>query len=163
MEKKMTTTTTKDIDRNHDEVELVEVLKAESTLKADDMWEDDVDEDYDDEEEFLEVGPSGNRKRLVDWASDALRSVTPAWHFGGKMLPPLKSWALSAKAVVMQRWGDSSGQNEAIVETRQVLNKGGLARVRKPAELSLHEKRLLKAKLVKRVTDGERNLVTRRD
>jgi hypothetical protein len=155
--------TTNQDNRYHEEVALLEVLSAESTHQIDDMWEGNFDEDYDDEEEGFDVGPGGNRKRLVDWASDALRSVKPTWQVSGKMLPSLKSWALAAKGAVVQCWGGWTGQEEAIVETAEVPHKSELLCLKKPTEMSLHEKRLLKAKLVKHITDGERNLVTSRD
>jgi hypothetical protein len=92
-----------------------------------------------------------------------LRALGAARHVGGDALPAFKLWALAAKSAVMQCWGDWTGHQKAIAETQEVLNKSGCVCVRKPVETSLHEKQLLKAKLVKRITNEEGHLATRRD
>jgi hypothetical protein len=148
-----------------DEIELTEIVDMEDTHPTDDTWSKDLD-DHDDEEDdgdVFDAPPGKTRIPIVGWASDALRALKPATYVGGSVVPAVKQWALAAKSAVMQHWGDSTGHGNAIAETRAVLNNGGCVCVRKPVQLSLHEKRLLKARLVKRIANEKQNLATHRD
>jgi hypothetical protein len=148
-----------------DETELTEIVDMEDTHPADDTWSKDLD-DHDDEEDdgdLFDAPPGKTRIPIVGWANDALRALKPATHVGGSVVPAVKQWALAAKSAVMQCWGDWTGHEEAIAETPVLLNNNGCVCVRKPVELSLHEKRLLKASLVKRIANETQNLESHRD
>jgi hypothetical protein len=148
-----------------DEIELTEIVDMDDTHSTNDTWTKDLD-DHDDEEDdgdLFDAAPGNARRPLIGWAGDALRALKPATYVGGDMVPSVKQWALAAKSSVMQYWGDWTGHEKAIAETRAVLNNSGCVCVRKPVELSLHEKRLLKASLVKRIANEKQNLAMQRD
>jgi hypothetical protein len=157
--------TSQNAQRNNDDVELAEIVESESTYQTDDTWGEDLDDedDEDDDGDLIDAAFGKTPKPIVGWASDMLRALGTARYVGGDVLPAFKLWALAAKGAVMQCWGDWTGHQKAIAETQKVLNKSGCVYVRKPVETSLHEKRLLKAKLVKRITNEEGHSATRRD
>jgi hypothetical protein len=159
-EKQMTTG--QNVEGNNDDVELMEIVESDSTYQTDDTWGENL-EDEDDDGDLFDAAAGKTPKPIVGWASDMLRALGTARYVGGDVLPAFKLWALAAKGAVMQCWGDWTGHQKAIAETREVLNKSGCVIVTKRVETSLHEKRLLKAKLVKRITNEEGHLATRRD
>jgi hypothetical protein len=148
-----------------DEIELMEIVDMEDTHPTDDTWGEDVDDEdgEDGDGDLFDASPGKTRIPIVGWANDPLRALKPATHVGGSVVPAVKQWALAAKSAVMQCWGDWTGHEKAIAETREVLNNGGCVCVRKPVQLSLHEKRLLKASLVKRIANEKQNLAMHRD
>jgi hypothetical protein len=163
METQMATSQT--VQHNSDEVDLMEMLSSTSAHQTDDTWEDDVDDEdeHDDDGDLFDASPGKTRIPMVGWANDALRALKPSTYVGGSVVPAVKQWALAAKSAVMQCWGDWTGHEKAIAETREVLAKSGCVCVKKPVELSSHEKRLLKASLVKHIANEKQNLVMDRD
>jgi hypothetical protein len=152
-------TTTND----HDDVEPTEIVDSKSTYQTHDTWKEDVDDEDDEDGDLFDAAPGNAHKSVVDWADNALRALKPTTDVGGDVMPSVKRWALAGQSAVMQCWGKWTGHEKAIAETREVANNTSRVCVRKPVELSLHEKRLLKAKLVKRVANEKRNLAMHRD
>jgi hypothetical protein len=130
-------TTSDERQGNRDEVDLMEIVRVNVLHPTDNAW-------------------SG-------WANDALRALKPATDVGGDVMQSVKQWALAAKGAVTQCWGGWTSPKKAIEETREVPNNRGLVRVEKPVELSLDEKRLLKASLVKCIANEKQDLSMDRD
>jgi hypothetical protein len=162
-EKQMTTTQMPQ--RYYGEDKLMEIMDTEGTPPADDTWRENLgdEDDAEDDGDLLDAAPGNARKSLVGWANDAIRSVKPVSYVAGDAVLAVKQWALAARRAVVQCWDNWTGHEEAVVETRKVLFKNGCVLLRKPVEMSLHEKRRLKAKLVKRITNEEQDLVMHRD
>jgi hypothetical protein len=140
------------VQRNQDEIDLMEMFNSENTHQTDDTWAEEVDDEDDEVGDLFDAAPGKARMPIVGWVKDALGALKPARYVGSGVVPAVKQWALVAKSTVMQYWGYWTGHEKPVVETREVLVKSGCVCVRKPVELSLHEKRLVKAKLVKRIT-----------
>ncbi|PWT86633.1 MAG: hypothetical protein C5B58_01105 [Acidobacteria bacterium] len=138
--------------RNHDKVELFQLLDSKNAHWPDDTWIDDNDHEDGD---LFDVGPRQPLEPIVGWPSDAFRALTAAKHVRENVVSALKRCAFVAKSAVVQCRRDWTGRKRAILETRELPNKTAYIRIREPIETTVRKNRLLKAKLVKRITDDK--------